>query len=97
MTTTTKITTTIKPTTPTTEITIKTTEELTTTTTETTKTTTTGTINSPIQIIKNSTREINTNGLFTRDTEAYLANKKGKLKKSFCFVISNLKYLLCSF
>lgn len=40
-----------------------------------------------------------TNGPFTTNTEAYLANKKGKPKNSFCFVIhvSNLKPLLCSF
>lgn len=83
-------TTTTTPTTTTTKITKFMTR--TKTTTETTKTTTPRTTNSPIQIIKKSTREIHTsssalltlnqkqpmthtNGLFTRDTEAYVTNE----------------------
>lgn len=89
-------TTTTTPTTTTTKITKFMTR--TKTTTETTKTTTPRTTNSPIQIIKKSTREIHTsssalvtlnqkqpmthtNGLFTRDTEAYVTNENGRVKK----------------
>lgn len=85
-------TTTTKPTTTTKEITIKTTEERTTTTSETIKTTTPRTTNSLNQIIKttrgihalssvfltlNQKQPMtHTNGLFTRDTDAYVANNK---------------------
>lgn len=92
-TTTTKITTTrTKPIT-TTEITIKTTEER-TTTTETTKTTTSNptakkstmeinTLPSDLLTLNQKQQMTHTNSPFTTDTEAYLANKKGKPKNTF--------------